>query len=141
MAKITLHFDSKEFAQRAWEKGPGVDYPKDWQPVRLKALCDALEIIRAELGGKAITVLSGYRSEAFNRSIGGAKLSQHVQGRAADIKVAGVPAAKVQEVVLRLCNDGKLPMIKGLGSYPTFTHVDVRISTKLVRWTGSRKNS
>jgi hypothetical protein len=37
--------------------------------------------------GKPITVNSGYRCEALNKAIGGAKSSQHMLGEAADITV------------------------------------------------------
>ncbi len=38
----------------------------------------------------AFTVSSGYRSPALNRAVGGSRTSQHSQGEAADIEVAGV---------------------------------------------------
>lgn len=45
-----------------------------------------LEELRA-YGGYTIRVNSGYRTPAYNRSIGGATLSQHIEGTAADIVV------------------------------------------------------
>jgi uncharacterized protein YcbK (DUF882 family) len=48
------------------------------------ALIDVLERIRA-LDGRPLRIVSGYRSPARNRAVGGAQRSQHLYGRAADI--------------------------------------------------------
>lgn len=49
----------------------------------IEAVLDPLR----EWYGKPITVNSGYRCEALNKAIGGAKSSQHMLGEAADITV------------------------------------------------------
>ena len=103
-------------------------------------MCETLEVIRVELG-VSVTVLSGYRSPAYNKKIGGARASQHMEGHAADIKAKGLSAAKVHAAVLKLYNEDKLPHLGGLGSYPGFTHVDVRPGERLARWTGSRTDN
>lgn len=38
----------------------------------------------------SITITSGYRTESYNKKIGGATGSMHVIGKAADIQVSGV---------------------------------------------------
>ena len=43
-----------------------------------------LQAIREHFG-KPITITSGYRTAAHNAAVGGAKSSQHLLGRAADI--------------------------------------------------------
>ena len=58
--------------------------------------------------------------------VGGAKNSMHVQGKAADIRVAGVDP----EVVYQHCNTAF--KTGGVGKYKTFTHVDCRNSR--ARW-------
>lgn len=144
VTKVVDHFPVREFQRYPRPDlgfPKGAPYPVDWVPTRLQDLKEALEVIRAELGGKPVTIGSGYRDPSYNKAIGGAKASQHMAGRAADITVAGVSPAKVHATVLRLCEEGKLPMVHGLGEYPTFTHVDVRPGKKLVRWKGSRKES
>lgn len=144
MGKVTPHFSVSEFARRPRPEAgfpQGAPYPPEWVQGRLRPLCEALEVIRAALGGRAVKVGSGYRDEAYNKAIGGARASQHMAGRAADVTVAGVNARNVHNVVLSLCMEGKLPMVKGLGRYEKFTHVDVRPGTKLVRWSGSRKEN
>lgn len=52
--------------------------------------------------GKPITVLSGYRSEAVNKAIGGAKTSQHVTGNACDIEVQGMPNEDLFAAIMKL---------------------------------------
>ena len=139
---VTDHFMIGEFAQRAWSGGPALPYPADWVADRLLPLCEALEVIREELGGRPIKILSGYRSAAFNAALeGAARKSQHIEGRAADIRVAGVPADKVHDTVLRLSREGKIPQVRGLGRYPSFTHVDVRVARHLARWRGGRSSN
>jgi uncharacterized protein YcbK (DUF882 family) len=138
---VTPNFKSSEF-DRPERTVKGVKhahaaYPNAWHKARLLPLCQTLEVIRAELG-KPIRITSGYRDPAYNRAIGGARASQHMEGRAADIVVKGVPAKKVHDTVLRLYQEGKLPHLRGLGAYNSFTHVDVRPATRLVRWKGSR---
>jgi uncharacterized protein YcbK (DUF882 family) len=138
--KITSNFSLSEFAQPARHGFPSEPYPEKWITARLEPLCWALETIRSSLGNRKITILSGYRSEAYNRcsKIRGARNSQHVHGRAADFVVEGVLPSIVQTRVLSLCKGGFI-RIGGLGNYPGFTHIDVRPGTRLVRWSGSRR--
>lgn len=146
MAKITAHLDSKEFNQPARHGFKEEEYPRTLIDSDLKPMGEDIEIIRAEFN-KPVIILSGYRSRAYNNKIGGAKKSQHVLGRAADIQVKGVKAALVHDVILRLYREGKLKRIRGLGKYPTFTHIDVRLDAegkvpkRLARWEGSRVES
>ena len=114
-------------------------YPPEWVEPRLRLLADTLEAIRAELG-RPVAVLSGYRSPAYNDRVGGVTRSQHMEGRAADIKADGVSPRIVHALVLRLYADGKLPHLGGLGEYPGFTHIDVRPREGgvLARWAGTR---
>ena len=58
------------------------------------ALMLLLQCIREHFG-KAVTITSGYRTAAHNAAVGGAKSSQHLLGRAADIQVAGVSVEDV----------------------------------------------
>lgn len=67
-----------------------------------------------------IEVTSGYRTRATNGATeGAAKDSQHVEGKAADIRITGVPS----EYLYRL---GQYLQGGGVGWYPTrnFVHVD-----------------
>ena len=123
---ITPHFAVSEFDQPAKHGQPRADYPDEWIAERLRPLCEVLEVLRAELGGHPIGIISGYRTAAYNAAVHGARDSQHMQGRAADIVVEGWMAPNVQARVIALYQAGRLPRIGGLGRYPGFTHVDVR---------------
>jgi len=48
-------------------------------------LINALEKLRHLVGDKPLKIVSGYRSAAWNRHVGGANHSQHLFNRAADI--------------------------------------------------------
>lgn len=121
---MTPNFKREEFAQPAKHGFSSVPYPWRYLP-RLAALCEVLEVVRAHFG-KGVKILSGYRTPEYNKAIGGARLSQHVEGRAADIRVEGVPAKDVQVAVKKLIAEGRLPAVGGVGCYPTFTHIDIR---------------
>lgn len=85
-----------------------------------------LQKIRTHFG-KAVTITSAYRTPTKNKACGGTTYSQHLYGRAADIKVSGITPKKVAEYAETL-----LPNKGGIGIYDTFTHIDVR-ETK-ARW-------
>lgn len=89
-------------------------------------LVTVLQKIRDHFG-KAITINSGYRTEAYNKSVGGAAYSQHKYGIATDIVVSGVTPLAVAQYAQTL-----LPSSGGIGLYKTFTHVDVRATKS--RW-------
>lgn len=103
---VSPHFKDAEFA--CHEGGLVLIDP------RLPVL---LEKIRAHYN-KPITVTSGYRAPEYNAKIGGAKYSYHMKGMAADIKISGVSPKDVANVARKLGAGG-------VGTYPTFTHVDV----------------
>lgn len=100
-----------------------------------QTLAVLLQAIREHFN-KPITITSGYRTAAHNRAVGGALYSQHCYGRAADIRVAGVPVEQLAAYAETL-----LPGTGGIGRYPAkagraagWVHVDVRPIKS--RWTG-----
>ena len=97
-------------------------------------LLQNLQIIRDHFQ-KPVTIISGYRSPARNEAVGGAKKSQHMEAKAADIKIAGVPTEEVYNRIDKLISQGKIKQ-GGLGKYikSGFVHYDVR-GTK-ARWEG-----
>jgi len=137
--KITEHFSLEEFKQPAMHNMSGLPYPEQWIKDRLTPLCQQLEIIREKLGGKPIRIVSGYRSPEYNTAINGAKQSQHIQGRAADIVVEGVDAYTVYSSIMQMVR-AKVINIGGLGYYKKFTHVDIRTHKigAITTWTGDR---
>ncbi len=124
----------------------GSPYPTAWVPLRLAKLVGVLDLIRERWGGPLV-VVSGYRTIDYNRKIGGAKLSQHCEGRAADIRPRPSSSQSGSErcrslhaLILRMWNTGELPDLGGLGVYPEWVHVDVRDrvpSGHLAEWTGA----
>lgn len=91
-------------------------------------LVKSLEKIRAKVG-KAVRITSGYRPPDYNRAIGGASMSQHLDGLAADIYVDGVSSDRLYEIAEAVIGSGG-----GVGYYATFVHVDVR--GYYARWSG-----
>ena len=136
MTRVTPHFSVEEFDQPARHGLLATPYPPEWVEGRLRPLCEALEALRERLGGRPVRVLSGYRSGAYNRAVGGARASQHLEGRAADVTVRGRSPEEVLAAALALYAEG-VARIGGLGLYPGFVHLDVRPG-RLVRWGGSR---
>lgn len=96
----------------------------------LTALCQIfLEPLRAKYG--AVTVNSGYRTPAYNASVGGASGSYHVyidhdgNDQAADVVCAkGTPSQ--WHGYLHQLRASKRGGNGGLGLYSTFVHVDMR---------------
>ncbi|MFC1885239.1 D-Ala-D-Ala carboxypeptidase family metallohydrolase [Thermodesulfobacteriota bacterium] len=83
-------------------------------------LLAVLEDVRAFFDAPVI-VTSGCRCRVQNEKIHGSKNSQHVFGKAADIKVMAVPSSDVAHYLER-----KYPDRYGIGRYKTWTHIDVR---------------
>jgi uncharacterized protein YcbK (DUF882 family) len=83
-----------------------------------------LQKLRDKLG-KPISINSAYRCPAHNAEVGGVPNSEHVQGCATDIVVAGMSPSAVANA----CES-----FDGLGRYASFTHVDSRGSQ--ARWNG-----
>lgn len=129
--QLTKNFHVKEFACN-----DGTAVPEELLSNVVK-LAQNLQVLRDELG-KPIKVNSGYRTPKYNKSVGGAKNSQHLYAAAADIKVSGIGPAKLAEKIEALISSGKMEK-GGVGVYPTFTHYDVR--GKNVRWNGTRKKN
>ncbi len=82
--------------------------------------------------GVAITIHSGYRCDKHNKAVDGASKSKHKYGQAADIKIKGVSPLKVAQYAESIG-------IRGIGQYPTFTHIDTR--TNKFFWYGSSQKS
>lgn len=78
---------------------------------------ERLEELRSKIK-LPLLILSAYRCPQYNKSIGGAKESQHSFGTATDIVVPQITPYKLHA----LCVD----IFDGVGLYDTFVHVDSR---------------
>ena len=116
--QITAHFKVKEF--RCHDGSDTIVVSQD--------LAEVLEKIRTHFG-KPVVINSGYRTESYNKKVGGAAYSQHKYGTAADICISGVTPKQIAAYAETL-----LPGTGGIGIYGTFCHVDVRATKS--RWNG-----
>ncbi len=124
-AQLTAHFKVREFACK--DGSDTIFISTD--------LARVLQQIRAHFG-KPVTINSGYRTEAYNKKVGGSAYSKHKYGLAADVVVQGVAAAEVAKYAETL-----LKGTGGIGLYKSFVHIDVRAVK--YRWdsTGGREKA
>jgi uncharacterized protein YcbK (DUF882 family) len=87
-------------------------------------LYDWMADLHKRLGGQEFGIISGYRSPASNKmlrdsSSGVAKKSKHMEGRAIDLRLAGVKTSDIQKMAIQ---DKR----GGVGFYPKsdFVHID-----------------
>jgi len=113
----------------------GVPYPTLWRTTRAVALGRAFEAIRA-LWDMEITVTSGYRSAAWNTTVGGVQGSYHRKGLALDLKPPeGISVEAFHAGILDIAHEAG---IRGVGfadeNKGGFVHVDLRDSPVVVQW-------
>jgi uncharacterized protein YcbK (DUF882 family) len=116
--KLSTNFKVKEFACTDGSDPIFID----------SELVTILQKIRNHFG-KSVTITSAYRTPAKNKACGGTAYSQHLYGKAADIKISGVTPKKIAAYAEKL-----MPNKGGIGIYKTFVHIDVRASKS--RWNG-----
>ena len=102
----------------------------------VQEILDALEAFRL-LVGSHVLLDSAYRCPVWNRLEGGALRSQHMLGKAADVRVTGKTARELYEIALQV------PQIRGLGvaDNQQFLHLDVRETVQLAKWCYSLEGS
>lgn len=86
--------------------------------VKTAVLADA---IREEVG-RPLAVLSGYRSPAHNKAIGGAEASRHMWFQALDLSCRDVPAGELFRIADKLAKWKRLQC--GIGLYEWGIHID-----------------
>lgn len=99
-------------------------YTGEVHPIDLRTLEILSTVDRKLGGGHEIEVISGYRSPEYNKVLRRksrrvARQSLHMEGRAVDIRITGVPLKKVKHTAVAL-------QCGGVGYYPRsgFVHLD-----------------
>ena len=130
--QLSEHFTLREFVCH-----DGTPVPDELVP-GLKLHCErVLEVIRAAIG-VPLSIVSGFRTVAYNRKIGGAKASFHLWDKypdkfATDLSAKGKSPEQLRAVIETLIAAGKIPQ-GGIGLYSTFVHYDNRGYRR--RWNG-----
>jgi len=125
-AKDTVTFQfTKDFSYMDFQRGCHDEIP-DKLLDDLCRLAFNLQVIQDHLPeGKKIKIISGYRSSRCNKHVSGAKKSQHMTGKAADIRVKGMSPRKVKRLIERLIKEKKISD-GGVGLYRRHVHYDIR---------------
>jgi uncharacterized protein YcbK (DUF882 family) len=123
--KLTNNFSLNEFESNIpRRKGfPVIQVPLELMG-NVRELANNLQIIRNHID-KPITITSGFRTEDYNKKVGGKPQSYHLRALAADMQVEGMKPLELHKVVLELAEEG---FIKegGIGIYDDFVHYDIR---------------
>lgn len=132
-----VYFEAGRYVPQALAEAMRV--MRDWrngaEHVMDPRLFDVLHSLGVKLGSRQpFQLISGYRSPQTNAMLHAesgevASHSQHMLGKASDIRIEGVPLARLHEAALSL-------EAGGVGFYPVsdFVHVDVG---RVRQWSGS----
>lgn len=135
---VTPHFAWEDFRCHDGTPVPVALWPN------VRRLCNTLEAVRARFGAPLV-VTCGYRTPAYNAGLrkagkGAAEYSQHMTGKAADVRpVEHADLARLKQVVEAMLHQGEAPDIGGFGEYHGWVHVDVRdkgAEGHVARWFG-----
>ena len=121
------HFKASEFTSYFTARRNGVKNNPPPKPL-WNNIVPTLRIVDdlRESFGKPCRILSSYRSPDYNRAVGGAPLSQHMEFRALDIAFDGVSPQRVYDRLMEWREAGRFT--GGLGLYRSsgFVHIDTR---------------
>lgn len=120
------HFSADEFTNyfEVTRRGVKNSYPPREMWASIVPTLRVVIALRKHFG-RSVTILSSFRSPAYNAAISGAATkSYHMKFIALDIAVAGHSPRAVFELLKKWRNEGKFK--GGLGLYSTFVHVDTR---------------
>ena len=88
MGDLSKNFSLQEFNQK--------NAPLKSEEIKVDPkLVERLQILR-DMVKKPIYITSGYRTSEYNKKVGGAIKSQHMEGKAADITVKGMTAKELE---------------------------------------------
>tara|TARA_R110000772_G_scaffold261588_1_gene380158 strand:+ start:25 stop:417 length:393 start_codon:yes stop_codon:yes gene_type:complete len=126
--KLTDNFSMDEFECKCGCVMPG------FVKKNVQELAENLQILRNTVGRLDLT--NSYRCKEHNAYVGGSVNSQHLKGKAADIKSKTLNPKEIAAIVDDLMKNEKFKL-GGVGIYNTFTHVDIRGSR--ARWSKTLK--
>ena len=118
--KITKNFSVKEFICK---DGNTLAIPAVYMK-NVVRLAENLQVLRDHID-RPIYVNSGYRTIKYNKAVGGSAMSQHLCGKAADIRVKGMSSREVYSAIKILISIDEMEE-GGLGLYKGFVHYDIR---------------
>lgn len=127
--KLTNNFSLSEFECKCGCKMPA--FVKE----NVKELAENLQALRDVVG--RIDLTNAYRCKEHNADVGGSTNSQHIKGKAADIKSNTLSPNEIANITDDLMKSEKFKL-GGIGIYNTFTHVDIR--GYKARWSKTIKN-
>jgi uncharacterized protein YcbK (DUF882 family) len=123
---------TKNFALSEFNCHDASDTPVPKKYMRnVQELASNLQVLRDDLG-VPVFVISGYRTPKYNKAVGGAEESQHLEAKAGDIVARGFTPKQVGARIEKLIKTGKMKQ-GGLGIYKGWVHYDTR--GKKARWT------
>jgi zinc D-Ala-D-Ala carboxypeptidase len=123
---LSKHFLLREFlvSQTATRMGREVGAPPQEVIDNLQRLAiTILEPLRVALG-RPVVITSGYRPLWLNTAVGGSPRSAHIDGRASDLNVPGVPDVEVARRIVAL----NLPFDQVILEFPPEGWVHVGIA-------------
>lgn len=135
--KLTENFALLEFERSDTARQHNIDnkVPETVLP-NVRKLAEFLQELRDKLGTR-ITISSGYRSMPLNRLVGGAGMSQHTQGLAADIHAKGFTAEELFQKIIEL----DLDYDQVIQEFGRWVHVSVSLDKPRKQKIRATKNS
>lgn len=119
-AKLSPHFTAGELRANTAGISPAA-------AANLVQVAAFLEVLRSTFGDRPIVVTSGYRSPAYNASVGGSSTSDHVRGLAADVKL---PVSLYTAYQTLKAQSKSLPPFDQLIFYPVQGHLHVGLGSR-----------
>ncbi len=122
--KLTDNFSLEEMSFSTMAVRKGIDnVPGKAEALNLEALCFyVLEPIREEMNC-AIRVYSGYRSVQVNKLVGGALMSQHLHGEAADTVAVGMSIEDYYQRIKRMVEQKRLIVDQVIQEFNSWVHI------------------
>ena len=123
--KLSKNFILEEFACH-----DGTPVPES-KVCNVRVLALNLQVLRDYIN-ESLTILSGYRTPTWNKKVGGATKSMHLEAKAGDLTTRTYTPKELHAIIESLIKSGDM-QDGGLGLYSSFVHYDVGTPR---RWKG-----